>query len=221
MSTDTDTEAGPPLIDFSDVVATPDPDFIEDSSPEPDTDFVTETYDQPDTTFVTDKKRSRKAVAYEKKTASMFNGLFRVAIANPATVPDAAAITMHAKPISEALGDLADADPRIERAIDFITSGTENPYANLMAATVPLVLQLMRNHEPVLEPKMRGFRIPFGKRKGEVLRLKFGVKLRGIPRNLTNDPDALAEYVFSDPRVMAALQKQGLNVVRRNGNQRG
>lgn len=215
MSTDTDNR--PPLIDFSDVQLTPSPEFIEDSGPESDPDFINEeeqAYDAPVMDFVTGKSRSRKAVAYEKKTASLFNGLFRVAIANPATVPDAAAITMHAKPISAAMGDLADADPRIERAIDFITSGTENPYANMVAATIPLVLQLVRNHEPVLEPKMRGVKIPFGKRKGERLTLKFGVRLNGIPRNLTNDPNTLSDYVFNDPRVIDALRKQGLNVVR-------
>lgn len=205
--TDTDTEQLPPLIDFDNVTTTPDSSFLDESSNEPDVEF-TQTYDDPDASFLTEQRRSPKSVKYEKKTASWFNGLFRASLSNPDTLPDAAAISMHAQPVSRAIGDLAAVDPRVERAIDFVSTGTNNPYAAVVFATMPLVLQLIRNRDiPILKPIEIKIKLPFGKRKGEVWR-KFVLD----PRNFTNDPDALAEYVFNNPDMIAALEKRGLRV---------
>lgn len=198
----------PPLIDFDEIAPQSSTSFLDEPHNDPDIGF-TQTFDEPDADFLTDVKRSPKATKYERKSAAWFNSLFRASLSNPETVPDAAVISMHAKPISRAVGDLAAVDPRVERAIDFVNTGTSNPYAAVIFATMPLVLQLIRNHDiPVLNNSFKlNVKIPFGKRKGEVWR-----SLTVDPRNFTNDPDALAEYVFSNPEMLAALEKRGLRV---------
>lgn len=204
MSTEASFE---PLIDFDTVEIGPSADFLDETGGNPDLKF-TESFDEPDAGFLTEQRRSPKSVKYEKKTAAWFNTLFRASLGNTETLPDAAAISMHAKPVSRAVGDLAAADPRIERAIDFVSTGTSNPYAAVVFAVMPLALQLIRNHDiPVFKPRTLSIKLPFGKRKGEVWRT-FTID----PRNFTNDPDALAEYVFSNPEMLAALEKRGLRV---------
>lgn len=215
-----DSTVGSPILDFEGAEASPGTDFFEEPQVDPDDSLVDESPDEPSATFISDKARSVKSRRYEKKMRGLFNTGFRAAISNPATVSDAAAIMMHAEPISRAWGDLADESAGIARAIDYITDGTENPYATAVITTMPLILQMLRNHEPQLEVKERGIKIPFGKRKGERITLKFGVKLRGV-RNMTNDPEELATYVFNHPSVIRALEKQGLIVAKSNRRKAG
>lgn len=169
-----------------------------------------QSYDVPDPNFVKTPRRKNGAPAYEKKVAGLLNVPLRFAATNPATVPDAAALAMYGPRIAHAWGDAAANDERIARAIDFLTTGTENPLAAAITATAPLVLQIIRNHEPQLETKQRGIRIPFTKGK-RTFSLRFGVKLGRI-RPLTHDPDAFTDYVFGNPAMQAALRKNGIDV---------
>lgn len=208
-STVTDEPVRESFIDFDAIQTSPSA-TIFDEPKEPDDKFVKEEYDEPDPKLFKEPKRSRKAVAYEAKVSGVLRSGFQATISNPHTVADAAAIAMHAPDISRAFGNLADEDERIARAIDWITDGTENPYTTAILTTAPLIMQMIRNHEPALEVKPRGFRIPFGKRKGEKLfSFKFGIKLSGLPRNMTNDPKKLTDHVFTNPKVIKALEENG------------
>lgn len=57
---------------------------------------------------------------------------------------DAAAITYHAPPIAEALNDLAAERPEVAAVLDKILAA--GPYGALIAAVLPLGLQLAHNH---------------------------------------------------------------------------
>lgn len=188
---------------------TPD-DFIADTlGPDVDPRFVGPDTDTPDESFIQPETQTPRAKQYTKKVRKSLNGLMRAAFVKNETVPDAAAIIMHGQEVSKAWGDLADSDIRVRKAIDFIGGGVSNPYLAAISATLPLVLQMVRNHEPVLEPTMRG--IPIG-RNGKRLNLKLGVKL-GILRPGTNDPQRLVETTLTNPRVVEALKKAGIDVV--------
>jgi hypothetical protein len=73
-------------------------------------------------------------------------GLFG-AIALPLAVvqpADAAAIALHSEPIGDAVAETAANDPRFAALVDRLVHA--GPYAALLGAVAPLVLQLMANH---------------------------------------------------------------------------
>jgi hypothetical protein len=169
-----------------------------------------EAFDSPDASFVKPPPRKRNAAAYEKKIKGLFQVPLRYAVTHEATVPDAAAILMYGPGIASAWGNAAAHDERIARAVDFLTTGTENPLAAAVLSTAPLFLQMVRNHEPQLEPTTRGIRVPFTRGK-RVLKLRIGIKLNRL-RPLTNDPEKFADHVFNAPDVRDMLTKQGVGV---------
>lgn len=165
------------------------------------------------------------AKRYQKKVRRVLASAFRLTVGQPATVPDAAAIIMHGPDFAEKLGILADKDPRVRRGIDMFTEGTENPYLAVGFATIPLLMQLFRNHEDVLSPRAivearrqskaqakadptpgREWKIPGTKRK---IRIRFRIHFPAV-RNFTNDPAALSQYVFLNPDMAEALQRYGI-----------
>lgn len=204
-------------MDFSDFTA-------EDSDPldefldmrEPDEDVAAPSYDTPDLALADKRKRPVGAIKYEKKVRGILQTGFKLTVTNPATVTDAASILMEGPKIATTLGDLAASNDRVARAVDFLTEGNESPVAAACLAVTPLLLQLIRNHEPVLEPAMRGWKIPFTKRR---INLRFGIKLGRI-RALTNDPGELYSHVYNNPRISAALRKQDI-VPAKPANRRG
>lgn len=163
--------------------------------------------DQPHPEMTQKPKRSLRAKRYEKQVGAVLGAATRAAAEHPSTVPDAAALLYYGRNVAEKLGDLADADERVRKAIDVFSGGVENPYAAAFSSVAILGLQLIRNHEPVLEPEMRGIRIPFTKR---VIKLRFGIKL-GRVRALTHDPKELTRAAFT-PEVQAFLQRQGVRL---------
>jgi hypothetical protein len=199
---------------------------------EPQPGAIDDEYDKPNADFVTKgSRRNATALMYEKKSRKFLNSLFRQAVAHEATVPDAAAIIMYGPEFSEKLGDLAAVDPRVRRGIDMVTGGTENPYLAFAFAAAPFILQVYRNHESGLAPSaivnqvktsraqakerpVRQFRIPFTKR---TIGIRFKLHFP-LMANLTNDPDALSQYVFSQEAVLASLEKAGITKVAFNGN---
>lgn len=201
--------SAPGKIDFS-AFEPVDADPIVTEMPEAKPD---DTFDYPDSKFIPKQTRPSGAVKYERKTRALLNIAMRSTVESPQTVADAAAIIMYGPTLAEKMGNLAATDERVARGIDFITEGTENPYAAVAFATFPLVLQVLRNHEPQIEIKPRGIKIPFS--KGKRLNFKFGVKL-GKLRRITNDPEAFTKHVMN-PEILDALRKQGVNVASVNG----
>jgi hypothetical protein len=156
-------------------------------------------------------KRTARAKNYEKKTASLLNMFMKAAAGNPATIADAAALISYGPTISAKLGDLADEDPRVRRAVDFVTSGTENPYASLVLASIPLLAQVVRNHETET-PVRVGLKIPFT--KGRTIKVPFSLKLRNpfLRNNFTYPSQDLTQAVFGNPAVRAAMIEQRITV---------
>lgn len=60
---------------------------------------------------------------------------------------DAAAISLHAQPIVEAVNDLAQTNPQVARVLDSLTR--VGPYGALLTAVVPLAIQLAVNHRVI------------------------------------------------------------------------
>lgn len=160
--------------------------------------------------IVTDKQsRSERARAYEEKTAGLLNLFMRMTAANEATVCDAAAIIEHGPAFASKMGDLAAHDQRVRHGIDIITSGTENPYAAVALAALPLLSQIIRNHETETAKPFE-IRIPFTKR---TFKPKIKVKLNvPVLRALTVAPRQLIERVFGDADNKATLVNAGIDV---------
>lgn len=57
---------------------------------------------------------------------------------------DAGALGIHGPAISRELVDLSDKNEKIAKALDYLTEA--GPYAGLIVATMPLILQVMANH---------------------------------------------------------------------------
>ena len=179
--------------------------------------------DQPDPDFVENAPETQRAKRYRLKTKHGLNFLLKIFAGNPATVPDAAAIIQYGPAVAQAVGHLADTNDNARRAIDFITDdGIDNPYVLTAFAIMPLVLQMFRNHETVLE-KGAKLSIPIGKKRR--IRLPFTLRFRlGKMRNVTAEPAGLVEHVFTNPNVAEALRKAGIQLAwpdpRMNGHHR-
>jgi hypothetical protein len=78
---------------------------------------------------------------------------------------DAVAVTDHAPNIAEAVQVTADNDPKFAAAMDRILS--TGPYAALIAAAVPMVVQILHNHDKVPGEIVKGMG---GRTKDEVTR---------------------------------------------------
>lgn len=191
-----------------------EPEAVDDIlGPSPATDdVVTETVTAVSDDIVKTKRRKPHAKAYEDKVLGSLRTVAQLAAPHPATIADAAAIVLYGPPLAVALGDLAAENKNVAQAIEFVTGGTENPAAAAILCAAPLVIQLVRNHEPQLEPNIRGLRIPFVKGpdgQPRILRLRFGVKLGNL-RAMSNDPAALVQHVVSFPKIREAFQRWGV-----------
>lgn len=159
--------------------------------------------------FMQEPKRSKTAKDYENKAADVLRFAMRMTVTSDKTVTDAAAIMTYGDSVAEKIGDLAAEDPRVAKIIDFINGGTDSPYLNLAMAAMPLVLQVVRNHESdaAVEVK-KEFRL-FGRWS---IKVPFKLRLKNkFFRNLTSHPKELYDATFV-PEVTEALKKQGINV---------
>lgn len=162
---------------------------------------------------------------------------------NAGNLADAAALLWHGPGFAAAGGQLAEADERAKKAIDLLTTPS-NPYGMFLITVIPLVAQLARNHENQIKQAPENFRnrkerraqakaqratqpavnvkLPFGKAIKLRFAMKFPVgKMFAGFKGQTQDPNAIAFRVFSDPKVVTALQKQGVQFQTANGNQDG
>lgn len=85
-------------------------------------------------------------------------------VANFFSPLDAIAITDHAPNIAEAVQVTADNDPKFAAAMDRILS--TGPYAALLGATIPMVVQILHNHDKVPGDIVKGMG---GRTKDEVI----------------------------------------------------
>jgi hypothetical protein len=69
---------------------------------------------------------------------------------SPVLAADAAAITLHAEPLADALQATAEQVPQFAAALDKVL--TVGPYGALLAAVLPLAVQVMANHRVIPEP---------------------------------------------------------------------
>jgi len=186
-------------------------------------------------------RQSARAREYRDKTNSLLKaGL--VGALNAGDFPDAAAILRHGPAFSNATGQLADSNDKAAAIIDMITSPA-NPVAMFVLATIPLVAQIMRNHEKELA------QVPGARKQAKATRKalkearkseepRFTIKLLRwqIPvrwhskgpdwrkvfagfKSQTLDPNALAADVFTDSDVQKALEKMGVLVRAKHNDQ--
>jgi hypothetical protein len=155
------------------------------------------------------KSRSEKAHAYEEKVESVLSLVMRMLAGSEATVSDAAVFIEHGEALSEKMGDLAAHDKRVAHGIDLITSGTENPYAAVVLAALPIISQLIRNHETDTAKPFE-IRIPFTKRTFKPrIRIRLNI---AFMRALTIPPRQLIQNVFGREDVRKALIESGVEV---------
>lgn len=157
---------------------------------------------------------------------------------NMGDFPDAAALLQRGPAFADAAGQFADKNDQAAKMIDLLCSPGSAPVAFIFAA-IPLIMQLVRNHETALKE------IPNTRRNAKLRRKamadaskaeapRFTVKLWKwqIPiryrsrfkisklfimlKSDTQDPYQMTMNVFSDPKVVAALKKQGIVTVVNN-----
>lgn len=111
-----------------------------------------------------------KGAAYKSKSKTDYRpgflGLAQLGsfVANFFSPLDAVAITDHAPNIAEAVQVTADNDPKFAAVMDRILS--TGPYAALLGATVPMVVQMLHNHDKVHGDIVKGMG---GRTKEEVI----------------------------------------------------
>lgn len=182
--------------------------------------FTESGYAEPSTDVIKDKPQTAGSKRYEKKVKGLLSTAFRYTVGTPATVPDSAAILYYEKNVSRAAGDLADTNDTFKRVLDFVTEGTDNAALAFVAASAPLALQWIRNHEVALEPKPRGgIKVPFTKGRRMFGGIRLGLRL-GRWRASTHDPMHMTSLAFNDEGVIAALKKAGILVATPSANGR-
>jgi hypothetical protein len=222
----------------------PDPEWFDPDTPsssgyqERPHDNYRSLFDAPNLTDFVKEPRGKDAREYESKAraflkTAVVNALGREQYA------DAATYLYYGPGLASATGQLASADDRAKKILDFVTSPA-NPYVLFAFAAAPMVTQLLRNHEVELgklpEARRRGraqrkaakaarvaepqaqatikIKIPFLRKE---IPVRINVK-RILPRALdgfraqTTEPETLVNRVFSDPALIKELKKQGFHV---------
>lgn len=162
--------------------------------------------------FVEERKETPTARKYRLKTKHGLNFLLNIFVQNEKTVADAATIVEYGPQVSRAVGELADAEPRVRKAIDFLTEdGIDNPYVLTVIAIMPMAFQFIRNHEKTLTKEIKPhIRIPFTKRE---IRLPFRFHFRiGFIKNHTATPEQITDHVFGNPEIRAAFEKRDIKI---------
>lgn len=185
----------------------------EEQEPQQEIPFLaTEDIDTPDD-FLKGQPRPRGAIQYEKKIKRIEVSFMRYTIQNPKTVADAAALITYGAQVAKAGGDLAAKDKRFANAVDFLSEGAGNPYLEFGMAVGVMAMQIMRNHEPVVEKEAKHSIKLFGRKFGLRIRIKLGRF-----RRLTQEPAQFTASVLGNEEVQRMLLKyHGLHVGEPNG----
>jgi hypothetical protein len=179
-------------------------------------------------------KRPKTATAreYEKKTEAALNTIMRFCAQNPRTVADAATLIAYGDNFASAVGEVAEINKQTRRMIDLVLS-PESPWLALAVAGIPMVTQLMRNHEAGIqripeavknrpskeqrkaskaEAKANRPKVTFKLFKREIrLSIPFRIKF-GYFMSQTVEPELITRNVFSNPDVVKAIKKRGIDV---------
>jgi hypothetical protein len=195
-------------------------------------------FDAPDFTSLVKPAQTAKAREYSLKVKSgLKSGM--VGAINVGDFTDAAAILQYGVPFADAAGQLADAEPWAARGIDIITS-PGNPLMLFLMTAIPFGAQLVRNHEDALK------QLPTSRRQARLRRKAMETARKAEPPRFTirafgrawpvhfrtpklgkilvgfkaqtRDPDEMTYQVFTDPAVLRALKKQGIVLVKQEGN---
>jgi hypothetical protein len=192
-------------------------------------------FDAPDFSSMVRGRRAAGAREYETKVKSVLKS-GAVAALRAGNLPDAATILHFGPGFSAAAGDLAAVNDPAKRAIDLITA-PDNPFVTFALVALPFVGQLFRNHEETFRqiPEVRRMarrerkmaaaaedtrknlelKLPFGR----VIRFRVGLRLNSLKRLRllfhlpTREPQDLVTQVFSDEKLIAALDRQGIRIV--------
>jgi len=199
--------------------------------------------DAPSFTTLLKPASTRKAKEYTAKTNSVLKALL-IGTLNAGDFPDAAAILKHGPGFASATGQLADASDRAAALIDMATSPA-SPLTVWLMTTIPLVSQIVRNHEAQVAqiPEARRQRKAMKKAAAQAKvnrepRFKIRAFRREWPiywnvkaprwskflagfKSQTQEPMILAYQVFQDPDVIAALKKMGVNITRPDNEAQG
>lgn len=189
-------------------------------------------FDAPDFASMVRGRRSKVAQEYEKRIKSALKS-GAIGALRAQDLPDAATILHYGPGFSAALGDVADVNDSVKRMIDIVTA-PDNPYIVLAMIALPFAAQFLRNHEETIkqipDARRRARRAkkeePADDRKNVILSLPFGRKLslrlgfrfhplakaRLLFRVPTHEPQDLVFQVFSDPKLLTALEKQGIHI---------
>lgn len=209
----------------------PESEYAPEADPETDEEISFDFLDDNLADFLK-KPVTAKSREYQKKVNAFLNTGMRFCIQQPELIPDAAAIIAHGGKFAKACGDLADADDTAAKFLDIITS-PQNPYIMFAVTAIPLVAQLIRNHEPQLQEMPGKFRNRKRSTKTErkaaragkpglevtvpILRRKFTLRMPlnlrlGYGRSQTVDPQRLAAGVFGNEKVRKELDKRGIHI---------
>lgn|SRR5215475_407740 len=190
-------------------------------------------WNAPDYSTLIGARQSRRAAEYTKKVNSVFKAVTFASI-QAGDMPDAAAVLHHGPPFSHALGQLADKDRRVAASIDMLTSPS-SPVMMALVTGVTLLAQVARNHEDQIKeiPNARKRARAIKKaQKGSEVPPRFTIRVlgRSFPirfrsrfkvstlfagfRSQTHEPQLLVMQVFSDPKLLTALEKQGIRLVK-------
>lgn len=195
-------------------------------------------FEAPDFTSLVRPAQTVKAKAYSTKVKSVLKSGMVGAI-NVGDFEDAAAILQYGTPFADAAGQLADSNEYAAKGIDIITS-PNSPVILFLMTAIPFGAQLVRNHEdtirqiPQTRREMRRRRKAMETaRKAEPPRFtirafgrawpvhfrtpKLGKMFAGFKAQ-TRDPKEMTYQVFTDPAVIRALKKQGIVLVKQEGN---
>lgn len=185
--------------------------------------------DAPDYSQFVKRPTTKISREYRDKMRAMLKSALVGAI-NINDFPDAAAIVHYGPDFSIATGDLADTDERVRGMLDLITS-PGNPYVSFLLAGLPFAAQLFRNHQPQIDQMQmtRKQRRAYRREHPEAIPRttfklgRFNINVRFKVRNplkmffggimsQTSDPGELTYKVFSDEKLVSALEKQGIRI---------
>jgi hypothetical protein len=183
--------------------------------------------DAPEVTSFLKKTETPRAKEYRDKVNSVLNTALQFRLGSPNGLADVSAILQRGPAAALRAGALADESKEFRKALDVITA-PDNPAVMFALTAIPLVMQILRNHEgemaqardaraakKKLTPDERKAakqarpRVEF-KALGRTWKLPFAFKFKmgNALRMNTVPPDYLVSTVIGDPKIRAELTKR-------------
>jgi len=210
---------------------------------EPDDDFegsqrdYSQLFDAPSYSDFIKTAPNSKAKSYERRVQSMVKAGLVISLNNHQW-PDAATFLKHGPGFAKAAGNLAAEDARAAQIVDMLTA-PDSPYIMFAMVAIPMVAQLVRNHEPDFKTAGSTFKERRAERKQAKLAgtrtrtavppvtvrifkrefkvpIRFRIKLPKFKNAFkaflapTQHPEEIAAEVFTDTSVIKALHKMGI-----------